>query len=75
VDYFRAAGFDVRDCLGLGHESILNINRMSPQELYGYAMQLYRRTPDVDAIFVTGGCTRILEAIAHWKRIPGSRSS
>ncbi|MCL2669719.1 MAG: hypothetical protein FWE89_03445, partial [Syntrophaceae bacterium] len=41
VDYFRAAGFDVRESLGLGHESILNINRMSPQELYGLVMQLY----------------------------------
>jgi maleate cis-trans isomerase len=34
-------------------------------------MQLYRRTPDVDAIFVTGGCMRILESIAQLEKDTG----
>jgi maleate cis-trans isomerase len=71
VDYFRAAGFEVRDCLSLGEESIANINRMSPWELYALAMKLRRRTPDVEGIFVTGGCFRILEAVAQLEKDAG----
>jgi maleate cis-trans isomerase len=71
VDYFRAQGFDVRDHLGLGQESIANINRMPPQELYGLVMKLYRRTPDVEGIFVTGGCFRILESVAQLEKDTG----
>jgi maleate isomerase len=63
VTYFQDQGFNVRDCEALGEESIANINRMSPWELYSNVMKLYRRSPDVDGIFVTGGCFRILEAL------------
>ena len=61
VTYFQDQGFNVRDCEALGEESIANINRMSPWELYSNIVKLYRRSPDVDGIFVTGGCFRILE--------------
>ncbi len=71
VDYFRGQGLEVRDHLGLGQESIANINRMPPQELYGLVMKLYRKTPDVDAIFVTGGCFRILETVAQLEKDTG----
>jgi len=63
VQYFKDQGFDVKDFDALGEESIANINRMSPWELYSNIVKLYRRTPDIDGIFVTGGCFRILEAL------------
>jgi maleate isomerase len=63
IKYFEDQGLDVRDCESLGEESIANINRMSAWELYGNIMKLYRKSPDVDGIFVTGGCFRILESL------------
>ena len=63
VQYFQDQGFNVKDFDALGEESIANINRMSPWELYSNIVKLYRRTPDIDGIFVTGGCFRILEAL------------
>jgi maleate isomerase len=63
IKYFEDQGFEVRDCESLGEESIANINRMSAWELYGNIMKLYRKSPDVDGIFVTGGCFRILESL------------
>ena len=63
VTYFQDQGFTVRDFDALGEESIANINRMSPWELYSNIVKLYKRTPDIDGIFVTGGCFRILEAL------------
>ena len=71
VKYFQDQGFEVRDHLGLGHESTTNINRMPPQELYGLVMKLYKKTPDVEGIFVTGGCFRILETVAQLEKDTG----
>ena len=34
-------------------------------------MNLYRRTPDVEGIFVTGGCFRILESVAQLEKDTG----
>ena len=63
IKYFEDQGFQVKAYDSLGEESIANINRMSAWELYGNIMKLYKRSPDIDGIFVTGGCFRILEAL------------
>ncbi|OGP65021.1 MAG: hypothetical protein A2170_02935 [Deltaproteobacteria bacterium RBG_13_53_10] len=71
VRYFEDQGFEVRDCESLGEECMANINRMSAWEHYGNVMKLYRRCPDVDGIFVTGGCFRILETIETLEKDTG----
>jgi maleate isomerase len=63
VKYFEDQGLEVKDCLSLGEESIANINRISPWEHYGNMMKVYKRCPDVEGIFVTGGCQRVLEML------------
>jgi maleate isomerase len=71
VKYFEDQGLKVKDCLSLGEESIANINRISPWEHYGNVMKLYRRSPDVDGIFVTGGCFRVLEVLETLEKETG----
>jgi maleate isomerase len=71
VKYFQDQGFDVRDYGFLGEESISNINRIPPWELYGLVMKLYRKAPDVEGIFVTGGCFRILESVETLEKDAG----
>jgi maleate isomerase len=71
VKYFENQGLRVKDCTSLGEESIANINRFSPLEHYANVMQLYRRQPDVDGIFVTGGCIRSLEVLATLEKDTG----
>lgn len=71
IGYFEDQGFEVKDCLSLGEESIANINRFSPWEHYGNVMKLYKRSPDVDGIFVTGGCIRALEILATLEKDTG----
>jgi maleate cis-trans isomerase len=71
VKYFEDQGLEVKDCLSLGEESIANINRISPWEHYGNVMKLYRRSPDVDGIFVTGGCFRVLEVLKNIEKDTG----
>jgi len=63
VKYFKDQGFEVCDYEYLGEESEVNINRMSPWEVYGNVMKLYRRCPEVEGIFLTGGCFRTLEML------------
>jgi len=63
TQYFEDQGLEVCACESLGQESLPNINRMSPWEIYGDVMKLYRRCPEVDGIFVTGGCFRTLEML------------
>jgi maleate cis-trans isomerase len=71
VKYFEDQGLQVKDCLSLGEESITNINRISPWEHYGNVIKLYKRSPDVDGIFVTGGCIRILEMLETLEKDTG----
>ena len=71
VKYFEDQGFQVKDCLSLGEESIANINRIPPWEHYGNVMKLYKRSPEVDGIFVTGGCIRILEMLETLEKDTG----
>jgi maleate isomerase len=71
VKYFEDQGFEVKGCLSLGEESIANINRISPWEHYSNIMKLYRRSPDIDGIFVTGGCFRVLEVLENLEKDTG----
>lgn len=71
IKYFEDQGLQVKDCLSLGQESIANINRFSPLEHYGNIVKLYKRSPDVDGIFVTGGCIRALEVLGITEKDTG----
>ena len=71
VKYFEDQGLQVKDCFSLGEESMPNINRISPWEHYGNVMKLYKRSPDVDGIFVTGGCIRMLEMVETTEKDTG----
>jgi maleate cis-trans isomerase len=71
IKYFEDQGFEVKDCMSLGEESFTNISRYSAGENYANVLKLYRRTPDVDGIFVTGGCIRALEAVALMEKDTG----
>jgi arylmalonate decarboxylase len=64
VQYLTDKGFDVRrqESVSFGHAS--EGFRMSPWEVYGNVMKFYRRCPEVDAIFIAGGCFRTLEMLA-----------
>jgi maleate cis-trans isomerase len=64
VRYLTDKGFDVRrhESLSFGHAS--EGFRMSPWELYDEIVKFYRRCPDVEAIFIAGGCFRTLEMLA-----------
>ncbi len=64
VRYLSDKGFDVRrhESVSFGHAS--EGFRMSPWELYGEVVKFYRRCPDVEAIFIAGGCFRTLEMLA-----------
>ena len=64
VRYLSDKGFDVRrhESVSFGHAS--EGFRMSPWELYGEVVKFHRRCPDVEAIFIAGGCFRTLEMLA-----------
>ena len=61
--YLSDSGFDVREVesVSFGHAS--EGFRWSPWEVYSNVMKFYRRCPDVDAIFIAGGCFRTLEML------------
>ncbi|MBN2058859.1 MAG: hypothetical protein JW882_00465 [Deltaproteobacteria bacterium] len=63
VKYFEDQGFEVCAYDSLYQEKLPDINRMSPQEIYGNVLKLYRRCPEVEGIFITGGCFRTLEIL------------
>lgn len=63
VRYFEDQGFEVCAYDSMYEENEENINRMSPQEIYGNVLKLYKRCPEVEGIFITGGCFRTLEIL------------
>jgi maleate isomerase len=71
VKYFEDQGFEVRAYDSVWEECMANINRISAWELYSNIMKLYRRCPDIDGIFVTGGCFRILETLETLEKDTG----
>jgi len=46
-----------------------------PGETYGALMNLYKKNPKVDAIFISGGCLRTLEMITTLEKDTGLPSS
>ena len=64
VRYLSDRGFSVAQnfSMSAGHAS--ECFRMSPWEVYGEVLKFHRRCPDVDAVFISGGCFRTLEMIA-----------
>ena len=68
VRYLTERGFDIpqQESVSIGHAS--EGFRMSPWEVYGNVMKFYRRCPDVDAIFIAGGCFRTLEMLAQLEK-------
>ena len=71
VKYFRDLGFEVSGHESLGEEINTNINRVTPWELYGMVMKLYKRFPDTEGIFISGACFRPLEITEHLEKDTG----
>jgi maleate cis-trans isomerase len=64
VRYLRDKGFDVRRHESVSFSHAREGFRMSPWEVYSEVVKFYRRCPDVEAIFIAGGCFRTLEMLA-----------
>jgi maleate cis-trans isomerase len=64
VRYLADRGFDVRDQKSVSFSHASEGFRMSPWEVYGEVVKFHRRCPDVDGIFIAGGCFRTLEMLA-----------
>ena len=69
AEYFRLQGFDVLDIQGLGLTTDTQMNRVTPEFLAEFAIALDR--PDADAIFLSCGALRALEAIEKIERATG----
>jgi len=63
AQYLRDKGFDVREVASVSFGHASEGFRWSPWEVYSNVMKFYRRCPDVDAVFIAGGCFRTLEMI------------
>jgi maleate isomerase len=63
VRYLTDKGFTVVNHKSVSFAQASDGWRMSPQELYSEVKKLHRSNPDVDAIFIAGGCFRTLEII------------
>jgi len=61
--YLSDSGFDVREVESASFGHATEGFRWSPWEVYSNVMKFYRRCPDVDAVFIAGGCFRTLEMI------------
>jgi len=64
VRYLADKGFHVprHESVSFSHAS--EGFRMSPWEVYSEVVKFYRRCPDVEAVFIAGGCFRTLEMLA-----------
>jgi maleate isomerase len=71
VQYFGDLGFTVRGHISLGEESLANINRITPWELYQNVVKFIHCCSDIDGIFLSGGCFRTLEMIDTLERDTG----
>jgi maleate isomerase len=63
VRYLADKGFDVRRHESRSFSHASEGFRVSPWELYSEIVKFYRRCPDVEAIFIAGGCFRTLEML------------
>jgi arylmalonate decarboxylase len=71
VRYLEALGFEVCDHESLSAEHAFHLFRMSPWEVYGNVMKLYKRCPRVDGIFLSGGAFRTLEMLETLEKDTG----
>ena len=64
VRYLADKGFNVprHESVSFSHAS--EGFRMSPWEVYSEVVKFYRHCPDVEAVFIAGGCFRTLEMLA-----------
>jgi maleate isomerase len=69
--YFNDQGFEVLGSRNLRFEDPSNINRVSPYEILSGIVQLQRRYPEADGVFVVGGCFRTLEITAQLEELIG----
>jgi maleate isomerase len=68
VKYLTDKGFDVPRHESVSFSHATEGFRMSPWEVYGNVVKFYRSCPDVDAIFIAGGCFRTLEMLAQLEK-------
>jgi maleate isomerase len=71
LQYFDTLGLEVLVHESLGGRIGPEINRVSPWETYSNVMRLYRKCPDTDGIFVSGGGLRTLEMIETLEKDSG----
>lgn len=71
VNYFENYGFNVRGHVSLGKENLADINRITPWELYRNVVKFIKSYPDIDGIFLSGGCFRTLEMLATLEKDTG----
>jgi maleate isomerase len=71
LQYFETLGLEVAVHESLGGQIGSVINGISPWETYGKVMRLYRKCPDADGIFVSGGGLRTLEMIEALEKDSG----
>jgi maleate cis-trans isomerase len=63
VRYLTDKGFTVVSHKSVSFAQASDGFRMSPQELYSEVRKFHKSNPNVDAIFIAGGCFRTLEII------------
>jgi maleate isomerase len=69
--YFADQGFEVLGSHNLKFEDPASINRVSPYEILAHVVELKRRHPDADGVFVVGGCFRTLEIVERLEALIG----
>lgn len=63
VRYLSDLGYAIPQKFSLGAGHAADCFRMSPWEIYGDVLKFHRKNPEVDALFIAGGCFRTLEMI------------
>jgi len=71
LQYFDTLGFKVLIHESLGGQIGSEINGISPWETYSHVMRLYRKCPEADGIFVSGGGLRTLEMMERLEKDSG----
>jgi maleate cis-trans isomerase len=71
LQYFESLGLEVPVHESFGGQIGSEINGVSPWETYSNVMRLYRKYPDADGIFISGGGLRTLEMIETLEKDSG----
>lgn len=64
VRYLMDRGFTVSQQKSVSFPHAVEGFRMSPWEVYGEVKKFHQQCPEVDAVFIAGGCFRTLEMLA-----------